>query len=514
MLEEAFSSATISPAEAALALLSFVRYELPAGGSAAEARFLRLFPLLCRRLFGPLETKEPFRHEAGGWLSQQSRWDRPAPSTTSPAARISSSVHASKEKSVGNDPVVQLLAGRSASSTTGDQLPTLIEAISAETEHRPGVRFAFPFQALPKPTQGAVLTMIKLAYAGIPLDSPPRDNAKRLCGGLLRVHPKDQNELRFYQQKMAGKTQAQQRPLQLSPGMVSSPVVSSSPKASAPDLPPNVMLSMLEYYLITFVRYPLATPVSKYPPTQGTSSSTNRVGDHRSNRNGASGYGSGSYRRSVTPYGKVVYDQLFRGYLKHFLPHAKGRSPFLGFTDLSRDSELFLRILIELWLDGECIVPKTEDAVKAIRESRLRSGDATKLYVNLNASYDMIQIKKYSPPPAQVQTCIRNLVNHLVSDPVIGLAVADCYESLQRSSVSPSSTMSARGDKWCLSPSMTILQQSFYNYVRMTFRHASIHVAESSFYTAMNAWLVWLEPWNVVLREFHLGDWAFLGRVF
>ena len=46
-----------NPAETSLALLSFLQQELYYGGTAAEARFIRLFPLLIQRLFGILPNE-------------------------------------------------------------------------------------------------------------------------------------------------------------------------------------------------------------------------------------------------------------------------------------------------------------------------------------------------------------------------------------------------------------------------------------------------------------------------
>ena len=73
-MEEALTSPTYPPAEAALALLAFLRDELPLGGTAAEARFLRLFPLLVSRIVGELNASDNYRHEPGGWLGRRERW--------------------------------------------------------------------------------------------------------------------------------------------------------------------------------------------------------------------------------------------------------------------------------------------------------------------------------------------------------------------------------------------------------------------------------------------------------
>jgi hypothetical protein len=48
---------------------------------------------------------------------------------------------------------------------------------------------------------------------------------------------------------------------------------------------------------------------------------------------------------------------------------------------------------------------------------------------------------------------------------------------------------------------MTMLQLPFYNFLRTTFRYASIHATTSPFHAAIEAWLVWIEPWNVEMRK-------------
>ena len=58
LLEEALAGGgtdgrgELSPHDAALALLSFLRDELPAGGTGAERRFVGHFPLIADRVFG------------------------------------------------------------------------------------------------------------------------------------------------------------------------------------------------------------------------------------------------------------------------------------------------------------------------------------------------------------------------------------------------------------------------------------------------------------------------------
>lgn len=503
MLEEALSSATFPPADTALAMLSFVRYELPAGGANAEARFFRLFSLLCDRLFGVMAgAKDNYRHEVGGWLSRNQKWSRPSTSSTR-SPPVAGAIHSAATQSIDYDPVVQLLAGLDGLKAQKDgNLPTLIEAISAESQHRPGIRYPFPLLALPKPTQQVVLALVQSTMTGKPSDPLLRENAVRLFGSLLRVSPKDQGSLKAFEQKQTSTIQGEQRrPLSLSQGLSLSPrttSVSNSPaKEKDGEDSAKILLSMLEFYLFTFIRYPLDAPLPttsrspQAPPlaTPLASSGVNRGINH--------------YRKPTMPYGEQVYLYLFRGYLKHFLSLGAVQGPFLGYPDLSRVSELFLRIAIEFWFDGNCVVPSTTKAVEELQKRRSRPGNASdySLNVTLAVSYDLVD-SKYDPLPLQVQRCLRSLVNHIVKNPEIPRASQEYSEVSRSRMAAGGSVASNSSDYWCLPPSMTILQLPFYNYLRVALRYASVHVGRASFETAFDSWLVWLEPWNVEMRKF------------
>lgn len=464
MLEEALSSTTYSPAEASLALMSFVQVELPAGGASAEARFFKLFSLLCDRVFGPLSSQD-YNHLVGGWLSREIRWERPPSAMTSPQRSYRVPTANAASNSLSADPVVKLLGAASQSSSKEQLPPTLIEAFAKEAEHRPNVRYPFPFQALPNPTQDAWIALLEAAFGGAPVESSPSENSARLLGSLLRVRPNEQGQLRAYQQKKVQKKE-QRRPLQLSPGYAHNTPVSPA-NASTPikekDTPPNIMLSMLEYFLFVFIRYPLADP----PPPAKQPSVTSR--------------GVRIPQRRTEHYGESVYYHLFSEYSRYFIPINRSQGHYQGFDTLSRPSELFIRISIELWMEGQNRLAPTDKAVKKLQERK--SGlDLSSL--DLNFSYDLVE-GKYDPPPNQVQRCIHRLVVRTVSDG----AILDAARDIQSNFGGPS-------DGWCLTPCTTAVQLPFYNYIRTAFRHASIHAAQSPFFAALNSWLVWLEPWN------------------
>eukprot|EP00980_Cylindrotheca_fusiformis_P024513 scaffold11979_cov130-Cylindrotheca_fusiformis.AAC.1 len=519
MLEETLSSPTYSPAEAALTLISFVEVELAAGGPSAEARFFKLFSMLCDRVFGFISEKD-YRHETGGWLSRHVRWERPQ--------QRSSGTHPNhpgrpSSTSISTDPVVKLLGARMAKKPDSNQATalTLIEAMAKEAEHRPNVRYPFPFEALPKSTQIAWLSLIESAlkrsqqggFGGpnantpqsfIPMTSPQSmvidtvfpntpptpsnqdsnrpvsENSRRLMGSVFRVKPLEQNQLRLYLQNKLQKKDLR-RPLQLSPMYnrprspsltISSTTPGSSGNSAQNDkgVPkPKIMLSMLEYYLVLFLRYPLAAPEAQ-AQTKPTSVSRNvpmpPVG------------------RSSEPYGDSVYYYLFQEYVNYYVI---ARSPQghsnTGFATIGRPTELFVRIVVELWLEGQNQMPTTETAIKVHKERR-GIMDPHALF-DLNKSYDLVKLK-YESPPHQIQRCFHKLLARAVSDGATLDVVRDTHAGLR----------GATPEVMCLSPVMSILQLPFYNHVRTAFRYASIHATQSPFYSALNDWLVWLEPWN------------------
>jgi len=472
MLEETLSSSSHSPAEAAMTFISFIEVELTAGGAAAEARFFKLFSMLCDRVFGSIAEKEGFNHEVGGWLSRHAKWERPSMTLSSPQKTYGmhrpGTAHPS---SVTTDPVVRLMGARKATSFSPSrdrhrQQPlTLIEAFAKEAEHRPNIRYAFPFQALPKSTQDAWIYLIETALNGLHAGKEaPLENTERLLGSILRVKPLEQTQLRHHQQHKIQKKDAL-LPLQLSPVYApgKSPLQASS-ASKEKDASPKIMLSMLEYYLVLFLRYPLAPP----PVQQTDRKSAQPRGGHT------------LHVRRSEPYGDTVYYQLFQEYVSYYVPVSKPQSHTNGFVTLERPSDLFVNIIAEFWLNSQNQLASTEKSVTSLQD---RKGPAISL--NLNASFDLVKTS-YKPPPFQTTRCLHKLIERAVSDGALFDLSRDVHLGYKGS----------KPEILCLSPTMATLQLSFYNYVRSSFRYASIHAKQSPFYAALNHWLLWLEPWN------------------
>lgn len=475
MLQETLEKSTHSPAELALMLMTYVESELPAGGASAEKRFFELFPTLCERVFGTISTND-YRHEIGGWMSRDRQWDYQTSSTSrSSQSRHLSPIKSSKSLSIRSDPVVLLLGtGR---KTKDQNALILIDAFAKEAEHRKNVRYDFPFLALPKSMQDDWLAVLQMTLGAVWASNGngPSESSQRLFGSLFRTTPRDQVNLLMYQQSKAQqKEDNQRRPLQLNP-MFSSPNTTRSPSASIMNVdaagkpkdnaPPKALLSMLEYYILVFVRYPLAPPDIKSAATAPSSSL----------RTGGTLVSSGK----STPYGEVVYYELFKEYVDYYVPIRHTKGPFEGFSSLGRPSELFVRLVVALWLESLDRLDSTPKACAALK------GRDPVASLDLCASFDLVKSTK-SNPPTMVSRCLSHLVNRVIIDS----NVANISERISRD-------YNGREDKLlCLSAAMEILQLPFYNHVRQVFRHAFVHTKDTPFYPALNDWLMWLEPWN------------------
>lgn len=577
MIEETLNNEKGHPAETALAMLSFLQSELPAGGPAAESRFFHsLYGPLCDRIFGAILGDRPedgYRHQDGGWLSLQVRWSRPpslamtlVSSSSSPRHRTGNipGLVRSVVATDTTDPVLQLLGTpdkpqrpHAAHNVAGKDdgvvvvvvvepvfaaPPTLLESIANATDRHPSVGFAFEFYALPKHTQEAWIYLVESVLGGSTapttatastttptttnsIDDICTYNDVRLLGYLLQNRPEEQTQLRLLKQQQQQRSVLTSHenfrhfashphhaaggsprgfhsfspPSSSSATPVATPLLLGSVKLSSPgQIPgrasetattasPKVMLTMLEHYLVLFLRYP-----TKPPDRQAVSMSTipgvhvHRIAAPSLTTATAAGSrnSSSSSNTMREAFGDRVYCHVFDRYMKYFLPHEPDEGRYIAFAtdETNRDSELFLRLLISLWIDSLAPVVRTQRVLQLFldRNRRIGMDDASLLStLDLSASYDLTQrVEPYRATLAPIQKCLRRLIDHALLDPKIS---------------APATTTS-------LSPCMIALAYPFYNYVRTSFRFASIHSLDSAFYGALDSWLVWLEPWNVVVH--------------
>lgn len=551
MLEEVLNSGDFPPHEVANALLSFLRDELPNGGSAAEVRLFRLFPQICVRVFGELKNENSSvmnptasgsgvsEYSPGGWLSKQKRWYK-----TNQRSNVTSS--SSHVNSYDMDPVVKLLAsyvGKAGASNHNRQKqhrqPTLIDVISTETAQHPSILFAFPLTAFPTDVQHIFSNTMENAKRGIQeaTNVAPNffaiaaqnknnvnhgtsssdmnmlfagsENSIKLSNLLLgySYHDFDNipstNVAQDILQRIlvSEKTGNNYNTISSSPGGAGSSSFMSDNKKNPPNTSTIVMLSMLEYYLVSFVKFSLsAGQTSSYKTRSSNANVPEKYNpltyNHKTKTNNSMSSSSKTLSGAVTRrnvqverYGEKIYLHLFQSYyLDRFFPHLFYRREVPRV--LNRDAELFLCIMISFWLEGmNTLIPTT------VLLGRLVQNPAD-IEISLDRMSDLTQLKdentsssssnsSFKSVPLLVQKSIYSLICHMVRNPAVKLLAQE----------------ESRRNGWCLLPEMTTIQPFFYNYIRMTFKYAPLHYSGSPFFTALDAWLVYLEPWNVNMTK-------------
>mmetsp|Transcript_25191 Transcript_25191/g.39058 ORF Transcript_25191/g.39058 Transcript_25191/m.39058 type:complete len:1011 (+) Transcript_25191:177-3209(+) len=609
------SSPPLPPSDAALALLSFLRDELPAGGISAEKRFINLFSLIVDRAFGELNRPQPpsataksssspgtvtspggstysspasspssklastyttttttsssgqdklYQHADGGWLSLLN-----TPKPTGASSTSTTSLHHSqKTQSLDNDPIVKLLrAPKQSSNNNNDsysqqQQPTLLNALSAESIHRPQIKFKFPlgglspfFKELIQDWKICYLQEVEIQNSAASMAARGgaggrggafgastaatttattiegmvgKENATKILYHLLLNGPNEQVELKTYFQSGggSGNNVLQQKnmnqlsspraafitPMKQQQQQMNTPRTTTTTNANNNE--PNLELTMLEYYLLIFLRFPLANQEWEV-----------QLQDQlRRMRYGA----------ATTAYGQRVYSHLMSSYMKYYLPHGVYHRPdggvgvgttqrFEGGAPLDRTAELFLRLVIEFWVEGQVSPPTFAEGIQRYRNGRsaflstssssASSSSSSSLNPTLRDSLELTQPLKttYVSPPSQIQIGVLNLVRHLVSDVTVRNMVKTASMSCQRRQTQeregrvPTTTddddATTAKISWCLPLAMTTIQPSIFNYIRLGLTSGSIHDRRSIFHRALEAWLVWVEPWNYVMKR-------------
>lgn len=244
---------------------------------------------------------------------------------------------------------------------------------------------------------------------------------------------------------------------------------------------PVVTLSILEHYLLHFLRYPLAAPDRRVSAV----STISGVNVHRITTT-TTVAGAAMQPAARESFGDKLYFRVFGRILDYFLPHQPDGERSIAMAGHTNESELFLRLLISIWLDSRALLIPTGKVVRTVLERRqhvgLDNSDLSSIF-DLNSSFDVTQLPgNYEQLPSQAQKCLLVLTQHVILDPLLHQYSHD---------------INAAKEHWRLTPCMSILQYSMYNFIRTSLRYDSVHSAGSAFYVALNLWLLWCEPWNV-----------------
>ena len=503
------TSSPPTPADVALALTNFLRYELSPqvmilpDESEQFVRLCRAFPKILEFVFG---TERTITLNSGSTQSSSSgtgplvsivldgglmnrsltpNWGQASAvlfqssvsnGNAARCAPISGLVHPSKQNvmsSINQDVLVKLLSpayrmkGKDSkqpqqSENVTDNLVTLFDAaIMVEDQEEGGPKFIFPIKGLPEPTRSLLLKVAtssrsRVASSSWPLNSqyrreqwnvgttletpsadeckPSRENTMKLFQSTLKVPLSEQtglfSEVRNNNMYAASNVIEQSSPLRQH--------INESPQLENTEEHMYLQLSMFEVLVFTFMRFGIVRVITSsvvLPHQQG-----------------------------LQTYGDRVFCRLFRTFVTYFFPSNSSLE-----NNLPKRAELFLRVLVDFWMDGMNVyVPASEVGYRTNN--------------NLANAYDHCQVSgSYQSPPTLVIKILRELVSYFCFD-----------KDLERRLLVAKSEATG---VWCLSPALTLLQQPLFNFVNTALRFAPIH-SGNCFHTALSMWLLLLEPWN------------------
>jgi hypothetical protein len=605
MLETALQKPSSSPSETSHALISFFRHEYPLGG-AVEARFLRFFPILCDRVFGPILMLSVEKNTGGtgssvgspyspsgkeislmqsAWLNHRSQWRSPSNnvngnSVGTSTRRAMPSTH-NAPPTLEMDPVVQLLSpsnNQQQHQQHQQQLQSIhntcflhiLEATKSSRQLK-NIRLPFPFMELTRNLQESFIRQLPLLQSQQSQVQQQQDQQQYHQQQYMESSKTDElwqklhykpieqkelvNQLRHHLPSANALSSNMRRSPRTSPTFHPSnqtPTSSAqqftfdsignnlSPgpgfrQAQAPSNPNDlkVMLDAWEYFMILFLRHGVHNSKMKNIMQQQSKSSTS---------SGMYGYGNS---RSFRPYGEKVYLYLFKKYCEYYIQHIFQPDYYFGRSDRNsfqqqqsqqsfdgefdfisirkEKSDLWMRLVMEFFIDSDHVYPTTQAAMNNLSSTAIIGSEidstglgnsfelaslleipskwnnsSTRLQ-NIYPGQSPLKVRQsYSPPSKLVQRCLYYLIDHIICDPAIP---SNCNRKGGRSNSNSDPKIFL---EWPLQSAQTLLQPSFYNYVRTSLRYGHVHVRNSSFYVALDLWLTWLEPWNVVQREFFL----------
>jgi len=498
MLEEALSSMTGDPADICRAFLLYLKNDFPIGGPDAEYRFFqKLYPLLLKSAFGPLVVMdEEAIVQSGGWLSRQMRWNViPTSQQQQHGIRPHLMPHSASHV-LSMDPVVHLLspppiAPRTEGSPANAR--SLFARATANTRMQPQNKtvrtnsssttvsllsliqqsydnyYEYPFLALPQETQHMLMSFLQRQQQstfGRSISNnmtrgamDENDNESIIYSTLLQVKPVDQRGLvELFQLANFGPP--------ATPGDESSPRQQQLNFQKLLQQKRNttmLCLSAWEIYFFTFFRFPFAK----------TTTATAKI-----------------VQQQRESYGDSVYYHLFKSYVNYYLPHIDTNNKE-DEVALRTNSELFIRLIIDFWIHGSMLTTSTEQA-------------SSKAPVTLIDVYDTIPLPKNCDGSATQQyhpkivlKGLQYLVLHLCSDIFLEQRSSLCHVEEENFPIHNALELSD-----VLSAQLIILQLPTYNFIRTCLKHASPALFPSSqhnislFLTAVEIWLIWLEPWN------------------
>lgn len=533
MLEESLQSNTIPPSEIAKSFFIFLKQDYQFGDSTSnnssttlvDKRFTNVVTLLCKRLFtssikssssSSINNKEEEGYDA--WLSSFYHWGINYNNNTNDYNKNTNNVFSllfgiianifwyCTENQIEKDKLVKLLS----LDLTNNNVTLMNVFLYQGMRYDYNKRFECMLNTLPQPTQNVIMEGILFDKEKCNngnnnmiverVNTCPRINAIRLIDLLGNITPPNSNRKeaspnRSPYRATTTTSNIMNSPMRSSPRTKISPSSTSSSKTSPSSSEPKmIMLNMLEYYLISFISFPLLNQQKNYKHDNSIYSILlNSIQQNQPNY----------------IYGNAVYMHLFKMYLSYFLSTINMNnklSPFVASTTtvnndiVSKSSELFLRIVIEYWLDGENTLYITSEAIQRLHHHHDNDNTSTNdsIILPLNTAFDLVQSTSpqldYTPNPPLVSQGIQVITKYLLLD-----YVSSSLQGIHNNNNNTNNIIMT------LTPSMKIIQPSMFNHLRMLIKYAPMvqYGNHCPFLDIVDIWLLYLEPWNTNDQQHH-----------
>ena len=251
---------------------------------------------------------------------------------------------------------------------------------------------------------------------------------------------------------------------------------------------PAIMLTMAEYFLFYFLRYPVSR-TRQSTPSWATSSAPRRAWSTFRNT-GILQLTSGS------PYACILLQ-----YLEFFLPNS-GLKPkpqsFLASPSGRHYAKIFLHMLVELWLHQNSVMDTIQGNMPLSmspthHQSRQPPPPMPKPTTRMpSATLPVHTMGEYIEPTTDTLSSLLLAVIYFLNDPVLPIPMPSDI-SLTAQTVSG------------LTESLIVLQSRLFQFFQIVVSRCQIRVSPTTFFSVVDVWLAIAQPWKC--RESYLqGD--------
>ncbi|CAM9376133.1 unnamed protein product [Ectocarpus sp. 4 AP-2014] len=280
---------------------------------------------------------------------------------------------------------------------------------------------------------------------------------------------------------------------------------------------PDLSLSALELYLFSFAWYALSSYEDFYHGLEGPGRLTV---PHRTHHSMEPAFRQERVALGWRRHGVIglthlnPYMTLLKDYLEAFFPHRGGasiggRGGGSSGTGMSLQDELFLRVLVEFWLEGNTVlrpgVLKEQEEHHHFQQQQAWGNSNTlhlpapRTTANYDPSVALLQ-SEYTPPTDMSVHGLLIVSAHLLADPKLKEA---CRRSLNLTVGTPAASASARtgevsseGERSALTPALEVLRPHVFGFLRVAFSaDNTMHLSSAGFSLAVELWVLWMRPW-------------------